>query len=126
LVGAPWIEPHAFAGYLNARLIPGVRFVPVSFTPAEDIYKDQRCGGINIIVTERNVLDSPELGIELASALQKLYPNDYKISRLIELLVNRQVFDALSSGADPRGIAQEWHDGLEKFVETRGKYLLYK
>ena len=126
LVGAPWIEPHAFASYLNARLIPGVRFVPVSFTPTDDVYKDQRCGGVNIIVTERNVLDSPELGIELVSALQKLYPNDYKIGRLIELLVDRQVFDALSSGTDPRQIGQEWRDGLEKFVEMRGKYLLYK
>ncbi|HEV2992232.1 MAG TPA: exo-beta-N-acetylmuramidase NamZ domain-containing protein [Candidatus Angelobacter sp.] len=126
LVGAPWIEPHAFASYLNARLIPGVRFVPVSFTPTEDVYKDQRCGGVNIIVTERNVLDSPELGIELASALQKLYPNDYKIGRLIELLVERQVLDAISSGTDPRQIGQEWRDGLEKFVEMRGKYLLYK
>ena len=79
-----------------------------------------------MIVTERNVLDSPELGIELASALQKLYPNDYKINRLIELLVNRQIFDALSAGGDPRALAQEWRDELEKFVERRGKYLLYK
>jgi uncharacterized protein YbbC (DUF1343 family) len=126
LLGAPWIEPRAFADYLNARLIPGVRFVPVTFTPTEEVYANQRCGGVNIIVTERNVLDAPELGIELASALQKLYPNDYKIGRLIELLVNRQIFDALSAGTDPRMLAQEWRDELEKFMERRGKYLLYR
>jgi uncharacterized protein YbbC (DUF1343 family) len=126
LVGAPWIDAHAFASYMNARLIPGVRFVPVSFTPTEDVYANQRCGGVNIIITERNVLDSPELGLELASALQKLFPNDYKMSKLIGLLANRQIFDALSSGADPRMLAQEWRDELEKFLQSKGKYLLYK
>ncbi len=126
VVGAPWIEPHAFATYLNARLIPGVRFVPVTFTPTEDVYANQRCGGTNIVVTERNVLDSPELGIELASALQKLYPNDWKISRLNELLVNRQVFDAISAGEDPRTIAEQWRDGLQEFIDRRNKYLIYR
>jgi uncharacterized protein YbbC (DUF1343 family) len=28
--GAPWIKPREFAQYLNAREIPGVRFVPTS------------------------------------------------------------------------------------------------
>jgi uncharacterized protein YbbC (DUF1343 family) len=126
LVGAPWIDPRTLADALNQRLISGVRFVPVTFTPNIGPYANQRCGGVNLIVTERNVLDSPEMGIELASALQKLYPNDWKIASMMPLLANRQALDALSAGADPRAIAQEWRDELEKFVEMRGKYLLYK
>ena len=34
VVGAPWIKAKEFADYLNARGIQGVRFVPISFTPA--------------------------------------------------------------------------------------------
>ncbi|HXB22965.1 MAG TPA: exo-beta-N-acetylmuramidase NamZ domain-containing protein [Candidatus Solibacter sp.] len=126
VVGAPWIDPRTLADALNQRLIAGVRFVPVTFTPNSGPYANQRCGGVNLIVTERNVLDSPEMGIELASALQKLYPNDWKIASMMPLLVNRAALNALSAGADPRAIAQEWRDELEKFVEMRGKYLLYK
>jgi uncharacterized protein YbbC (DUF1343 family)/CubicO group peptidase (beta-lactamase class C family) len=126
IIGAPWIDPRTLADALNQRLIAGVRFVPVTFTPNSGPYANQRCGGVNLIVTERNVLDSPEMGIELASALQKLYPNDWKIASMMPLLANRQALDALSAGEDPRAIAQEWREELEKFVELRGKYLLYK
>src|ERR1051326_5745529 len=77
LVGAPWIKPREFAEYLNTRGIPGVRFVPTTFTPvAGQKYGGQICGGVNIVVVDRNTLDPPELGIELASALRKLYPNE--------------------------------------------------
>lgn len=126
IVGAPWIDPRALADFLNARLISGVRFVPVTFTPTTDPYANQRCAGVNLIVTERNALDSPELGIELASALHTLYPNDWKIDRFTELLANRTIFDAVASGDDPRHIAQMWRDDLEKFMELRAKFLLYK
>jgi uncharacterized protein YbbC (DUF1343 family)/CubicO group peptidase (beta-lactamase class C family) len=126
IMGAPWIDPRALADYLNARLISGVRFVPVTFTPTSGPYANKQCGGVNLIVTERNVLDSPELGIELASALHMLYQADWKLDKMFELLANRKVFDAIASGEDPREIAQGWREELDRFMELRGKYLLYK
>ncbi|HEY2497730.1 MAG TPA: exo-beta-N-acetylmuramidase NamZ domain-containing protein [Candidatus Angelobacter sp.] len=126
VLGAPWIDPHTFSDYLNARLIPGVRFVPVTFTPVSGPYANQLCKGVNIIVTDRTVLDAPEMGIELAVALRKLYPDNWKIERMLALLANRQVFDAVVNGDDPRSIAQGWQDDLNKFKELRQKYLLYK
>jgi uncharacterized protein YbbC (DUF1343 family)/CubicO group peptidase (beta-lactamase class C family) len=126
LVGAPWIDARAFAEYLNARLIAGVRFVPVSFTPNSGPYANQSCGGVNLIVTDRNVLDAPEMGIELAVALRKLYPENWKIDRMIEILANKPVFDSIAEGADPRSIAQTWQPDIQAFRDLRAKYLLYK
>jgi uncharacterized protein YbbC (DUF1343 family)/CubicO group peptidase (beta-lactamase class C family) len=126
VLGAPWIDPHTFSDYLNARLIPGVRFVPVTFTPVSGPYANQLCKGVNIIVTDRTVLDAPEMGIELAVALRKLYPDNWKIERMLALLANRQVYEAVVNGEDPRSIAQGWQDELEKFKEMRQKYLIYK
>ncbi len=125
LVGAPWIKGRELAAYLNARGIAGVRFVPVTFTPASAIYNGKKCDGVNVVLTERNALDAPELGIELAAALRKLYPADYKIDRLPELLVNQAAYDALLAGHDPRRIAQDWQEDLEKFELVRKKYLIY-
>jgi uncharacterized protein YbbC (DUF1343 family)/CubicO group peptidase (beta-lactamase class C family) len=125
LVGAPWIKGRELAAYLNARGIAGVRFVPVTFTPASAVYNGKKCEGVNVVLTERNALDAPELGIELAAALRKLYPADYKIDRLPELLVNQSAFDALLAGRDPRRIAQDWQEDLEKFELLRKKYLIY-
>jgi uncharacterized protein YbbC (DUF1343 family) len=126
LLGAPWMKSKELAAYLNARGIAGVRFVPVTFTPTASNYAGQMCSGVNIIVTDRNGFDAPELGMELAAALRKLYTADFKIERMPELLMNQSVYDALVAGQDPRRIAQEWQEGLEKFQKVREKYLIYK
>jgi uncharacterized protein YbbC (DUF1343 family)/CubicO group peptidase (beta-lactamase class C family) len=126
LLGAPWIKGKELAQYLNARSISGVRFVPVIFTPSASNYSGQKCEGVNIFVVERNTLDTGELGIELASALHKLYPEQYHMDRMIELLGNQSVYDAIASGQDPRRIADDWRVPLEKFLQVRQKYLIYK
>ena len=126
LLGAPWVNARELARYLNERNLSGVRFVPVSFTPTASNYAEQKCEGVNIILLERNTLDAPELGIELVSALRKLYPQNYKMDRMIEILANQSVYDAIVQGRDPRRIAQDWQEQLEKFQQLRQKYLIYK
>jgi len=100
--------------------------VPVTFTPTSGPYAKQRCGGVNLIVTERNILDSPEMGIELAAALHILYPNDWKLDKMITILANHAAFNALVAGEDPRNIAEGWREDVEKFIAVRAKYLIYK
>ena len=126
VVGAPWMKGRDLAAYLNARAISGVRFVPTSFEPTASMYQGQKCQGVNLVLLDRNTFDAPELGLELASALKKLYPGDFKIERMADLLVNRAAFDALSAGQDPRRIAQDWMDALNEFMKRRTPYLLYK
>jgi uncharacterized protein YbbC (DUF1343 family) len=125
LAGAPWIDAAALAGYLNAREIDGVRFVPVNFTPNASGYASQICGGVNIVVTNREALDAPELGLEIAAALEHLYPNDFKVAGIDGLMRNKATLDALEAGEDPRRIAEDWQDALKNFETTRTKYLLY-
>jgi len=125
LVGAPWIDAAMLAGYLNAREIDGVRFVPVNFTPNASNYANQACGGVNIIVTNREALDAPELGLEIAAALEHFNPNDFKIAGIDELMRNKATLDALVAGEDPRRIAEDWQDALKSFETVRAKYLLY-
>lgn len=125
-LGAPWVNAHELAQYLNQREISGVRFVPVSFTPTSSNYAGQKCEGVNIVLIERNALDGPELGIELASALHKLYPEQFHLEKMADLLVNQAAYDAIASGEDPRRVAQDWQPGLDKFQQVRQKYLIYK
>jgi uncharacterized protein YbbC (DUF1343 family) len=126
VVGAPWIKATDFAAYMNARAIQGVRFVPVNFTPAVGAkFAGLKLGGVNIVLLDRDHLDAPQLGIELASALRKLYPNEFDMSKMILLVNNRRAMDAIAAGADPRNIADDWREELERFEQVRKKYLLY-
>ncbi len=126
LFGAPWIKGRDLAQYLNAREISGVRFVPTTFLPSASTYANQKCEGVNIVLTARNSFDAPELGIELASALHRLYPQDFKLEKINDLLVKQSVFEAVQSGEDPRRIAEDWQDALDGFMRVREKYLIYK
>lgn len=126
MFGAPWIDGRKLARYLNARFLPSVRFVPVDFTPQKPYpYAGEVCHGVRVLVLDRNVLDSPELGLEIAAALHKLYPQDYKLERINTLLANRQVLDSLMSGVDPARIAEDWRLALEQFEARRKAALIY-
>ena len=125
VLGAPWIHAVELAAYLNERTISGVRFVPIEFTPIADIYARKKCGGVNIVLTDRNSLDAPELGIEIASALHFLYPEQFEITKLDGLMVNAASARSISVGEDPRRVWMDWVDGVEEFKMIRAKYLLY-
>ena len=125
LVGAPWVDAKELAGYLNEREIAGVRFVPTSFTPSSGPHARQQCAGVSVIITNRDMLDAPEMGLEIAAALHKFYPFGFDTSHINQLLVNQAAFKALLAGEDPHRIAEDWQDKLDQFVETRAKYLLY-
>jgi len=126
-VGAPWMDARAAAAYLNARHIPGVRFIPVQFTPGGTYpFHGQVCKGIEFLVTDRDLLDSPELGLEVASALYKLFPQTFQIDKIDQLLLNQKAVESLKAGEDPRKVTQNDRNALEEFKRGRANALLYK
>jgi uncharacterized protein YbbC (DUF1343 family) len=120
------MDGRKLAHYLNGRFLPGVRFVPANFTPLKPYpYAGEICNGVRVLVLDRNVLDSPELGIEIASALYRFYPQDYKLERINTLLANQHVLEALMNGVDPARIAEDWRGSLEQFEAKRKEALIY-
>ncbi len=128
-LGAPWIVATQLAAYLNARKIPGVSFMAVSYTPAGEErypYRGERVEGVDIVVNDRNALDAPELGVETVAALWKLYPKHFAVDKVDRLLLNHGILDQIKSGQDPRQIAAGWQATLAQFRVQRARYLLYK
>ncbi len=126
LLGAPWIREVEFAGYLNARQIPGVSFVPVRFTPESDPYQGEECGGVHFVLLDRDELNSPALGIELLAALHKLYPEQFKMDRTLRLVGAEWIIEKIEAGSDPHWVQHEWQAELEEFRKLRDSHLLYR
>ena len=126
IVGAPWIQPDKLAEYLNLRGIPGVRFVPLRFTPRASVFKDQECGGVNIIITDRAAFHPLLAGIEMALALRKLYPNEWQVDKYLRLLVNADTLERVKRGESAREIVASWNPGLQEFRKARAEILLYE
>jgi len=126
IVGAPWIDGQRLASYLNERRIAGVRFVPVRFTPKASVFQGEECGGINVVITDRAQFRPVSAGIEIAAALRRLYPADWKIEKYERLLVNADTLARLARGESPEEIARSWQAGLEEFGKARARALLYR
>jgi SSS family transporter len=128
-IGAAYISAPALAAYLTARNIPGVSFSPTSFFVAEDSNHYPSHGktipGVAFTVTDRGAFNSPEMGIELISALHHLYP-EFQLSKAAYLVTDVDTMQALTNMDDPRKIAAGWEKDLNAFVHRREGYLLYK
>jgi uncharacterized protein YbbC (DUF1343 family)/CubicO group peptidase (beta-lactamase class C family) len=126
IVGAPWLDGQKLASYLNARRIAGVRFVPVRFTPRSSVFKNEECGGVNVIVTDRSRFQSVSTGLEMAVALHRLFPGDWNVDDYSRLLVNADALERLGRGDSAEAIVNSWRPSLADFRRSRTKYLLYE
>ena len=126
VLGAPWIKGQELAADLNRRNIPGVRFVPLRFTPNASVFKDEVCDGVNFVITDREQFRPVRMGIEIAVALRRLYPNDWKVDSYLRLLVNADTLERVKRGDAPEEIERAWAAKLEEFKAARAKVLLYQ
>ncbi|MBL9161553.1 MAG: DUF1343 domain-containing protein [Planctomycetaceae bacterium] len=125
VLGAPWIDAKELAAALTAANLPGVRFTPIEFTPNDSKFKDQKCGGVNVAITDQAKFEPVAVGMEIAATLRRLYPLDWQVKRADRLLINKEVFDAIVAGADREEIEALYQDDLEKFRDRREEFLLY-
>ncbi|HYO62629.1 MAG TPA: exo-beta-N-acetylmuramidase NamZ domain-containing protein [Pyrinomonadaceae bacterium] len=126
LIGAPWLDGQRLAAYLNARALPGVRFVPVRFTPRASVFKGEECGGVNVVVTERARFSPVRTGLEIAAALRRLYAAEWKADDYLRLLANTDAHARLKRGEQPEEIIRSWQPRLEEFRAARTRALIYK
>jgi uncharacterized protein YbbC (DUF1343 family) len=125
LVGAPWVDGKKLAAYLNGREIQGVRFVATDFRPLRERFEGQVCRGVQVLLLDRQALDPAALGVELAAAMCRLFPENFQIEKTLPLVGSRTVLQAIQAGEDPARIVYEWQEALQQFRQLRAKYLLY-
>jgi len=126
VVGAPWIQEQDLAANLNRAGLPGIRFVPIRFTPLSTKFAQESCGGVQLLITDRSVFEPLELGIQLMCSLRALYPEQWQTKNLNRLLSSTAVQDAVVAGRRPAEIVPLWQSALREFEGRRRKYLLYE
>lgn len=124
--GAPWMNGDEVAAALNERRLPGLRFAGQPFIPVSGPYSGERCGGVSIRITDRFTVRSMRMGLEIAEILQKLYPQQFNTSKLIELLGNSDTVQQIKDGVAPEKIVAGWSASLTAFDQVRRKYFLYR
>jgi uncharacterized protein YbbC (DUF1343 family) len=126
VLGAPWVRAGELAAEMNRRFLPGVRFVPTRFTPRAGLHKDVPCEGLALVITDRGSLNGMLMGLELAAALWKLYPQNFALEKTITLIGSQRAMEAVKSGTLRVKIIDEFSDDVEAFRKMRARYLLYQ
>jgi uncharacterized protein YbbC (DUF1343 family)/CubicO group peptidase (beta-lactamase class C family) len=124
-IGAPWIDGRRLADAVNARAVPGVRVYAVRFTPAASKFAGEPCSGVFFVVTDREALKPVRLGVEVASALVKLFPAQIDFGKTSLLLGSADTLNRIRAGEDPAIIAASWANAESQWRRLRAKYLLY-
>ncbi len=125
IAGAPYIDGAQLAVELNNATLPGVRFVPIRFTPAASVHKDRLCGGVRILLTDRDRCSAVDVGLEIARTLCHLYPKDFDPDKMQRLLLDRPTLDSIKANKPLKDIRAAWQKDLDDFAKTRAKYLMY-
>lgn len=90
-------------------------------------------GGVQVLIKDRDKLDSCLTGLTLLKAILNLYPNekiwlepDEGDKYFFDLLMGTdQVRKELNKGKEPIDIINSWQKDKEQFVSVRRKYLMY-
>ncbi len=124
-IGAPWIDGVRLAAELNAGNLAGIRFYPVSFTPQSSKFAGRKCRGVFILVTDRQAVQPVRLGLEVASTLHRLYPTEYRLAKVDNLLGSETALNHILAGKAPAELAPAWQADEEQWRRLRRQYLLY-
>ena len=126
LIGAPWLDGQKLAEELNRAALPGVRFIPTTFTPGSSKFKEERCGGVQIVITRREALQPVRTGFEIATRLRALHAGEWKPEGYDRLLGNASILRMLVEGYPAADLGEQGANGKNEFLSRRERMLLYK
>jgi uncharacterized protein YbbC (DUF1343 family) len=126
ILGAPWCDGTRLAAELRAANLPGVTFVPVRFTPTASRFRGVECGGVHVLLTDWATVAPVRVGIHVASALHRLFPDAWETGKLDALLKHAATRDAILAGEAPDAIVAGFTKDLELFRLRRKPFLLYQ
>ncbi len=125
VLGAPYVDDLRLAHELNKLGLPGLRFLPVRFKPGASVFKDEDCGGVRLIVTDRESLRPVVTGMAIAATLQRLYPKSFALAKVNTLLNHAKLLEQLRNAQDWRKLQEGWQPETEAFRSRREAFLLY-
>jgi uncharacterized protein YbbC (DUF1343 family) len=134
LLGAPWADDQVLAKALNRLDLPGVRFRPAVFQPTAGKWAGQRCGGVQLHVTDRESFRPVTSGLYVLATVRALYREEFAYLESgesgdrphIDLLIGTaRIRHALDAGVSVSDLVAAWAGELEGFADTSRVYHLY-
>lgn len=132
-IGADFIDPVLWLRSLPPEVLAGVKAEPIEFIPrsipgkiSKPRYQGKKCKGLRFSVSDRGELEPIGLTVALLCAAQKLYPQQFKMTKYLDTLWGNERLRAMvSGGSDYKSILNTYISGVLQFKKIRKKYLRY-
>jgi len=125
VLGAPYVDDLRLNHELNKLGLPGLRFLPVRFKPTASVFKNELCGGVRLIITDREALAPVAAGIAITATLHRLYPKEFALEKVNTLLNHTKLLEQIRTGKEWRAIIKMWEDEMTNFTLRRSAALRY-
>ena len=76
--GSPWINAEELQVEIDNKSFAGIEIRPCSYLPTDSLYKNEKCYGLELTVTDANKFHPVVFGTYLISILFKLFPHAIK------------------------------------------------
>jgi uncharacterized protein YbbC (DUF1343 family) len=113
ICGAPFIDEFELCDLMGEFDLPGVRLLPVRFTPTFDKWAGQNCGGVTLHVTDAVAFQPYRTSVAILSAVFQKWPDhaawlpppyEYETERMpIDILSGSDRLRTLLSNGTPAG-----------------------
>ena len=137
LIGAPYIDPDAYAERLNDLGFDGVLFRSCVFQPTFQKHAGVSCGGVQIHVLDRDSFEPWSAGIAMVKLIHDMYRDEFRWKEPpYEYVYDKNPFDVISgtakireafeTGIELEVIVEETKAPVDEFRKLRESYLLYR
>jgi uncharacterized protein YbbC (DUF1343 family) len=129
-VGAPWLDGEALAVALNARMLPGVRFEAVTFTPTDPgdgKYGGETVEGIRFVATDPALYDPTVTAVAALVEARRLAGEQWSwlASHFDRLAGTDALRLGIERGDDVPALTADWSVQLARFRARAAPYRLY-
>lgn len=131
IIGAPFIDAQRLADAMNEKKLPGVLFRPVHFKPTASKFRDEKCQGVQIHITDYSRVLPVDTGIELLFRIAGDYAGKFEFlppykeggRPFIDLLSGD---DCIRTGrSDKEGLLDSYRKESAEFTKIKAQYHLY-
>jgi uncharacterized protein YbbC (DUF1343 family) len=133
-LGSPFVNSNDLINKMKKIGLNGIKLTSINFIPvsikgkaSQPKLENEECNGISIKITDYKIFNPVKFGIQLIYTLRNLYPSKFEFRKdhFDKLAGSNKLRNYLEEGKDPKYIISSWREDLQKFNQTRNKYLLY-
>ncbi|RIH64933.1 DUF1343 domain-containing protein [Mariniphaga sediminis] len=129
----PWLDGEAFAKRMNAFGLDGVIFRPIHFKPYYMKKKGEEHSGVQIHITNYEVVNLTEIQFRLIEAAHELVPNQStftanpgRFEMFDKVAGSNKIRETFMKRYKYNDIKEMWEKPAKKFKKNAGKYHIYR